>query len=76
MSSEYWVVNIHTAALSGCVYPIKIGRGGNVRRLPKISFEGFFLKGCCQYSVDALEFVQGFGFKNKGRGSSEIKPIW
>jgi hypothetical protein len=30
MLSNYWIVNIQTAALSGCVCPINIPRRGNV----------------------------------------------
>jgi hypothetical protein len=42
---------------------------------PKIDLEGFLLERCSEYSLDTLEGVQRFGFKNKTSNSSEIKPI-
>jgi hypothetical protein len=75
MRSKRGIVNVQSVSFSGCVCPIRIPRGGDSRLFPKISFERFFLEGCCEYGFDTLESVQRFGFKNKTRNSSKIKPI-
>jgi len=75
MRSEHRIVTIESAAFPSCVCPISIPRGGDGCLLPKISFEGFFLEGCREYLFDTLKSVQRFGFENKARNSSMIKPI-
>jgi hypothetical protein len=75
MRSEHGIINIKSAAFSGCVCPISIPRGGDSGLFPKLVFEGFFLEDCYKYSFDTIEGVQRFGFKNKTRCTGEIKPI-
>jgi len=43
MLAEYRIVNVKSAAFSGCICPISISRRGDSRLFPKINFEGFFL---------------------------------
>jgi hypothetical protein len=75
MRSEHGIVNIESAAFSGCVCPIRIPRGGDSGLFQKLVFEGFFLEGCYKYSFDTIEGIQRFGFNNKTRCTAEIKPI-
>jgi len=75
MRSKHRIVNVKSAALSGCVCAISIPGGGDSRLFPKIGFEGFLLQGCCKYGFDTVEGIQRFRFKNKAGGSCEIKPI-
>ena len=75
MWCEYRIVNIESAAFSCCVCPISIPRRGKSRLLPKVSCEVSILERRCKDRFDAVEGVHGFGFKNKARGSSKMKPI-
>jgi hypothetical protein len=75
MRSKLRIVDIQSASFSGCVCPINIPKGRDSRLFPKISFERFFLEGCCGYSFDTLECVQRFGFQDKTRNSTKIKPV-
>jgi hypothetical protein len=75
MQAIHRIVNIESTALSCCVSPVNIPRGGDSRLFAKISFEGFFLERCRKYFFNTLEVVQRFRFKNKTRNSSEIKRI-
>jgi hypothetical protein len=69
------VVNLKSAAFSGCVCPIRISRGGDSSLFPKIDLEGFVLGGCHEYSVDIIVSVHRFEFKKKTRDSNKIKSI-
>jgi hypothetical protein len=63
------VINIPTAALSGCICPINVPGEGNVTLFPKTSLQRFFLKGCCKHCLNAFKGVQWLGFKNRPSGS-------
>jgi len=73
--SKHAIVDIMSAARSGCVSPMNIRMGRDSGLVPKTCCEGFFIKGCSKNFFDTAEGVERFRFKNMGRGSGEIKPI-
>jgi len=79
ISSQVWskhgIVDIKSAAFSGCILLQSIPRGGDSWLFPKIGFIGFFLEWCCKDGLATIESIHRFRFKHKAMGSWEIKPI-
>ena len=65
MFSKHWVVNMQTSTFPGCICPINIPRGGNIRLFPKKTSKGFSSKVAASIAWVLSKAFSGSGSKTR-----------
>jgi len=72
--SEHRVLIIMSTAVPGCVCPVIVAKGGDIRLFRKTSLQGFFLERRSLDGFNTLSHIQKFRVEKITRGCGKLKP--